>query len=104
MKVLWKGLFTSKIYKCFEKWHSPRDINLYRTQKITHYLDIRFVFNLSAFSQMKIYRSTPLPSVLIRISWLIRNVLNRMGKIILKILRILFFELQVKIHQKLGLF
>ena len=41
------------------------------------------------------------PSEVVEILLMMRNVLNRMGKIIKKILRFLFFELSRKIHRKL---
>ena len=47
-------------------------------------------------------KQIPSPSVLIPLSWKMRNWLNRIRKILRKILRFLFFELSWKIHHKLG--
>ena len=47
-------------------------------------------------------KQIPPPSVLIPLSWKMRNWLNRIRKILRKILRFLFFELSWKIHHKLG--
>ena len=57
--------------------------------------------NLKALSQGTTSRPPPL-SGLIPLSWKMRNWLNRIRKILRKILRFLFFELSWKIHHKLG--